>query len=128
MALDTWRAAARAIHLLPDRGVGLNKWAVQAVVRDPALADDILRGGVATEVMDDALRELRPLRPIESMRRIPQPVLLVNGTLDHFRMQERAYLRAGLNARLVHIRRAPHMVTVTQSREFTDYAAGAIRN
>ncbi len=124
-ALDTWRLAARAIHLLPDRGVGLNNWTVRAIVRDPALADDIIRGGVAVDVMDDALRELRPLRPIESLRRIPQPVLLVNGSFDHFRMQERAYLRAAQDARLVHLR-GPHMVSVTRSREFTDTLLDAV--
>lgn len=127
-ALDTWRIAARAIHLLPDHGLALNNWAVRSIVRDSQLADDVIRGGVATEVMDDALRELRPLRPIQSLRRIPQPVLLVNGTLDHFRMQERAYLRAARDARLVHIRRAPHMVSVTRSREFTDTLLDAVRS
>jgi pimeloyl-ACP methyl ester carboxylesterase len=125
VALDTWRLAARAIHLLPDRGLGFNNAAVRAIVRDPALADDVIRGGVAVDVMDDALRELRPLRPIDSLRRIPQPVLLVNGTYDHFRLQERAYLRAAPDARLVHLR-GPHMVSVTRSREFTETLLDAV--
>lgn len=127
VALDTWRAASRVIQLLPDRGVGLNTWAVRTIVRDPALADDVLRGGVAVDVMGDALRELRPLRPIESLRRIPQPVVLVNGKLDHFRVQERAYLRAARDGRLVHIAGAPHMVSVTRSAEFTDTLLDAVR-
>ncbi len=95
-------------------------------MRDPLLADDVLRGGVALEVMDDALRELRPLRPIQSLSRIEQPVLLVNGSLDHFRMQERAYLRAARNARLVHVRGATHMVSLTRSRAFTDLLLDAV--
>jgi pimeloyl-ACP methyl ester carboxylesterase len=127
VALDTWRVAARAIHRLPDRGLGLNNWAVRVAVRDPHLVDDVLRGGVALEVMDDALRELRPLRPIESLRRIEAPVLLVNGKLDHFRMQERAYLRAARDGRLVHIPGATHMVSLTRSRQFTDTLVDAIR-
>lgn len=119
VVLDSWRIAAKAIHRLPDRGLVLNNWAVRAAVKDPRLADDVLRGGVALEVMDDALRELRQLHPVASLRRIDVPVTLVNGTLDHFRLQERAYLAAAPRATLVHISGATHMVSVTRSAEFT---------
>ena len=118
VVLDAWRAAARVIHRFPDRGRGLNDWAVRLAVRDPHLADDVLRGGVALEVMDDALRELRGLHPVRSLRAIPQPVWLVNGTLDHFRLEERRYASAAPNARLVHVRGATHMVSLTRPEEF----------
>lgn len=117
--LDAWRVAARVIHRLPDRGLALNNWAVRAAVKDPTLSDDVLRGGVALEVMDDALRELRMLTPVSSLKRIEVPVTLVNGTLDHFRLQERRYLAAAPHARLVHVAGATHMVSVTRSAEFT---------
>ncbi len=119
VVLDAWRVAARLIHRLPDRGLALNNWAVRAAVRDPVLSADVLRGGVALEVMDDALRELRMLHPVSSLKRIDVPVTLVNGTLDHFRLQERRYLAAAPNARLVHIAGATHMVSVTRSAQFT---------
>ncbi len=112
-------SAARVIHTFPDRGRGLNDFAVRAAVRDPQLADDVLRGGVALEVMDDALRELRPLRPIASLKRIDLPVTLVNGSLDHFRLQERRYLKAARHGELIHVRGATHMVSLTRSAEFT---------
>jgi len=119
VVLDAWRLAARAIHRLPDRGLGLNNRAVRAAVRDPALVDDVLRGGVALEVMDDALRELRQLHPLASLRRIEQPITLVNGTLDHFRVEERRYLAAARHGRLVHVSGATHMVSLTRSAQFT---------
>lgn len=118
VVLDAWRAAARVIHTFPDRGLGLNNWAVRAAVRDPQLADDVIRGGVALEVMDDALRELRALDPVASLRRIRQPVWLVNGTLDHFRLEERRYAAAAPDARLLHVRGATHMVSLTRPDEF----------
>ena len=118
VVLDAWRAAARVIHAFPDRGRGLNDWAVRLAVRDPQLADDVIRGGVALEVMDDALRELRGLNPVRSLSRIPQPIWLVNGTLDHFRLEERRYAAAAPNARLVHVRGATHMVSLTRPNEF----------
>lgn len=118
VVLDGWRAAARVIHSFPDRGLGLNNWAVRAAVRDPELADDVIRGGVALEVMDDALRELRALRPIASLRQIDRPIWLVNGTLDHFRLEERRYLAAARDGRLVHVPGATHMVSLTKPAGF----------
>ncbi|MCU1440708.1 MAG: alpha/beta hydrolase [Rhodoglobus sp.] len=125
-ALETWRAAATVIARLPDRGLGLNNWAVRAAVRDPALVDDVLRGGVALDVMDDALRELRRLRPLTSLAAIEQPVWLVNGTLDHFRLEERQFLRAARNAQLIHVPGATHMVSLTRPVTFTRILLDAI--
>ena len=118
IVLDAWRAAAAVIHRFPDRGLGLNNAAVRTFVRDPQLANDVIAGGVALEVMDDALRELRVLDVRRSLRAIRQPVWLVNGTLDHFRLQERSYLRAARDGRLVHIPGATHMVSVTRPEAF----------
>ena len=126
VALDSWRLAARVIHTFPDRGLALNNWAVRTAVRDPALANDVVSGGVALEVMDDALRELRGLHPVASLVKITVPVWLVNGTLDHFRLEERRYLRAAPNARLVHVRGATHMVSLTRPAEFTRVLLGAV--
>jgi pimeloyl-ACP methyl ester carboxylesterase len=116
--LDGWRAAAAVIHRFPDRGLALHNWAVRTAVRDPQLADDVLRGGVALEVMQDTLRELRRLRPMRSLPRIHQPIWFVNGSLDHFRFEERRYLRAAPNARLLHVKGATHMVSLTRPDAF----------
>lgn len=124
--LDSWRLAARVIHRLPDRGLALNNWAVRAAVRDPALAEDVISGGVAIEVMDDALRELRGLHPIESVRRIDVPLWFVNGSLDHFRLEERRYLAAARTAQLIHIPGATHMVSLTRPEEFTRVLLDAV--
>lgn len=126
VALEAWRAAARVIHSFPDRGLALNNWAVRLAVRDPRLADDVVRGGVALEVMDDALRELRALDPVGSLRRIRQPVWLVNGTLDHFRLEERRYAAAAPDARLAHVPGATHMVSLTRPDRFEEILLDAL--
>lgn len=118
--LGAWRMAARVIHTFPDRGLGLNNAALRLAVRDEALVADVIAGGVALEVMDDALRAVRALRPLESLARIPQPVWFVNGTLDHFRLEERRYLRAVADGRLVHIPGASHLVSLTRPAAFTE--------
>lgn len=126
VALDAWRAAAAVIHRFPDRGRGLNDWAVRLAVRDPRLADDVLRGGVALDVMQDALVEVRRLRPLTSIPRIEVPITFVNGTLDHFRFEERRYVRVARDARLVHVRGATHMVSLTRPEVFDRILLGAV--
>lgn len=116
--LDAWRAAAAVIHRFPDRGLALNNFAVGLAIRDAERANDVIAGGVALEVMADALREVRALHPITSLARVEHPVWLVNGQYDHFRMQERAYLKAAPNARLIHVPGATHMVSLARPDEF----------
>ena len=116
--LDAWRVLAAGIHLAPDRGLLLNNTLLGLTVRNKQLAADVLAGGVALEVMQDALVELRQLRTVASIARIELPVVFVNGTLDHFRLQERAYLRAARNGSLVHVRGATHLVPLARPVEY----------
>jgi pimeloyl-ACP methyl ester carboxylesterase len=125
--LDSWRVAARVIHRFPDRGLALNNWAVRLAVRDPEFVHDVIAGGVALEVMDDALRELRALHPLRSLPRIAQPIWLVNGSLDHFRLEERRYLAAAPDARLIHVPGATHMVSLTRPAAFTGTLLDAVK-
>lgn len=117
--LDAWRVGAGAIHLLPDRGLALNNAVVRTVIRDPSYAHDVIAGGVALEVMQDVLRELRGIRMARSLSRIEQPVWLVNGTLDHIRLQERRFLAATRHGTLVRIPGATHMVSLARPVAFT---------
>ena len=70
-------------------------------------------------VMVDLLTEMRSLRPLDDLRRVRCPVWLVNGQWDHFRGQERAYLRACPSARLVVVRGATHLVNLVRPVAFT---------
>ena len=116
--LDAWRVLAAGIHATPDRGLLLNNTLLGLTVRDKQLAGDVLAGGVALEVMQDALTELRQLRTVASIARLEQPVWFVNGTLDHFRLQERTYLRAARQGSLVHVPGATHLVPLARPVEF----------
>lgn len=124
--LDGWRIGARAIHNFRDKGLSLNNWAVRRAVRDPELANDVIAGGVALDVMDDVLRELRQMHPLASIRRVDVPIWLVNGSLDHFRLEERRYLAAAPDARLIHVRGATHMVSIVRPAEFTRILLDAV--
>lgn len=123
--LEPYRLAANLIHRLPDRGAAMNEFFVRAFIPRPG-ADDVLAGGAAVDVMDDVLRALRGLGQTASVRRIGVPIWFVNGQFDHFRLQERRFLRAARDGRLVHIRGANHMVSVTRPAEFTEVLLRAL--
>lgn len=114
-----WRAASKAIHTFPDRGRALNDFTVRLFVPQPG-ATDVVAGGVALEVMDDVLRSLLVLRPLERLTEIDVPILFVNGRFDHVRAHAARYLAATRNGRLVTVPGASHMVSVVRPHQFTD--------
>lgn len=118
VVMNTWRAIARVIHAFPDRGRALNDVAVRLFVPSPG-AEDIIAGGVALEVMDDVLKALLGLRPLESLGTVAEPVLFVNGQLDHVGLQAGRFLAAARRGRLVTVPRATHMVSATHPAQFT---------
>jgi pimeloyl-ACP methyl ester carboxylesterase len=113
-----YRALARVIHRLPDKGAWLN----DAMARRFLPADgvtDMSAGGVALDVMDATLKAVGTLDPIDGLRRYPGPVWFVMGGFDHFRLSQRAFLRARPDASVVLVPRATHLVSLVKPAEFT---------
>ena len=118
LVMGVWRAIARVIHTFPDRGRRLNDFAVDLFVPKPG-SHDIIAGGVALEVMDDVLTSLLELTPLESLAQISEPLLFVNGRLDHVGLQSKRFLAAAQHGSMVTIPRATHMVSATHPELFT---------
>lgn len=118
-AVGGYRLVAGAVGMLPDQGAWLND-RMAAWTLPPAGARDAAAGGYALDVMQDSLRAVRRVRPLEDIRALGEtPVWVVNGAWDHFRAQERAYARAARNGRLVVIPRAKHLVSLEAPIPFT---------
>lgn len=120
-----WRALARLIALLPDRGAALNRAMVAAAVPEPG-ATDLGAGGYALDVMRDALREMSRVDPRADLAAIERPVWLVNGRWDHFRLGERRTVRSARRARLVVVPHSTHLVSVVAPVAFTRVLLGAL--
>jgi len=116
--VGAWRVASAAIVCLPDRGAALNQYLVDRML-PPAGATDAGAGGFALAVMTDALREMAAARPLDDLARVEAPVWLVNGQLDHFRGEERRYLRACRDGQLVVVPGATHLVSLVRPTRFT---------
>jgi pimeloyl-ACP methyl ester carboxylesterase len=110
-AVGGWILLARGIGKLPDAGARLNQFMVDLTLASDA-AVDVGAGGFALDVMDDVLREVGRARPVEDLARVEAPVWLVNGQFDHFRTEERRFLRACRDGRLVVLRGARHLASL----------------
>ena len=64
--LGLYAAVAATIRRLPDRGAALNQRMIDLMV-PPAGRADVIAGGVALDVMADALGQLRALRPLSEI-------------------------------------------------------------
>ena len=113
-----WEVVSRVIVALPDGGAGLNRLAVRLTL-PRAGAQDAGAGGFALDVMTDALRALAGRDVLGDLRRVEAPVWLVNGRFDHFRGEERAFLAACRDGRLVVVPGATHLVSLVRPTRFS---------
>lgn len=119
-----YRALARLIHRLPDRGAWLND-AMASRFLPPAGVADMSAGGVALDVMDETLAAVGTLDPLDGLRRYPGPVWFVMGAYDHFRLSQRAFRAARPDASVVVVPRATHLVSLVKPAEFTQAVTDA---
>ena len=68
--------------------------------------------GYALDATVPVLRAMREARPLEDLARVEVPVWIVNGALDHFRGEERRFVAACGDGRLVVVPGATHLVSV----------------
>ena len=116
--LTGWAVGAHGIARLPDRGARLNQFFVDLAL-PPEGARDVGAGGFALDATNEVLREMTVATPLADLARIEAPVWLVNGAFDHFRGEERRFLAACRDGRLVVVPRATHLVSLVAPARFT---------
>lgn len=116
--LWVYRHVARAVGRMPDDGARLNDTLARRFL-PVAAQDDVAGGGMALDVMDAVLAGMAGIDMLADLAALGEtPVWLVNGRWDHFRTQERRFLRQCANGRLVVIPRATHPVSLVQPVAF----------
>ncbi|MDD9207946.1 alpha/beta hydrolase [Georgenia sp. 10Sc9-8] len=116
--LVLYQQVARLIGRLPDRGAALNDALAARALPVEALRD-LQRGGIALDVMDDALSGMRGVDPVADVQALgPVPVWVVNGQFDHFRGGERRLLEACADGRLLVVPGATHLVSLVAPVRF----------
>jgi pimeloyl-ACP methyl ester carboxylesterase len=125
VGLRGYLALAEAIGRLPDRGRALNDGFVRLML-SPAAARDVVAGGVALDVMQTTLTAVGTIDLEAALGAVRCPVWLVNGQLDHFRLEERRLARAARDGRLVVVPGATHLVSLSRPEAFTAVVLDAL--
>ncbi|GGR36213.1 alpha/beta fold hydrolase [Agromyces mediolanus] len=125
VGLRGYLALAEAIGRLPDRGRALNDGFVRLML-SPAAARDVVAGGVALDVMQTTLTAVGAIDLEAALGALRCPVWLVNGQLDHFRLEERRLARAVGDGRLVVVPGATHLVSLSRPEAFTAVVLDAV--
>ncbi|MEU5939226.1 alpha/beta fold hydrolase [Micromonospora sp. NPDC047548] len=89
------------------------------------IAEAMIAGGVRCAVMPEVVAAMSGLDPIADLRRYPGPVLLFNGARDPFRADERRFLAAAPNARLVLVPRRGHIGIMAETTTLAGLVATA---
>lgn len=118
MLAAPFRLAHRVLSALPDGGEKLSRRMLRATL-PTAVAEEVLAGGIATEVIPDVLTAASSLDPLAELARYPGPTWLINGGHDHFRLQEKRFLTACAAGRLIVVPGAGHYLPMTHGPAFT---------
>lgn len=116
-ALATYRTLARGFDHLPRRGQPVADWVLDRTLPEETRAD-FGAGGYAYDTQDTALASLAALDLRASLRRITVPTWFVNGQFDQLRVNEKAFVAAVPDARLLVVPRTSHLVTAMRPRVF----------
>ncbi|WP_410647931.1 alpha/beta fold hydrolase [Amycolatopsis sp. cmx-4-54] len=122
-----FRLAHRSLMRLPDRGERLSRWQFRSVL-PPKLAEAVIGGGIATEVVPDVAKAFADFDVLAELRTYAGPTWLINGSRDHFRRHERRFLDACADGRLISVPKAGHYLPMVRGKEFTQLVLDAARS
>ncbi|MFG1778950.1 alpha/beta fold hydrolase [Micromonospora sp. NPDC049048] len=126
-----YRAAAALAARFPAQANQFSAYAFRRALPRPA-ADAVLAGGLTSEVLPAVVTAVAGHDQLGALAGYPGPVWLVNGDRDPFRADERAYLAACRDGRLVRLPRTGHVTALADpvrlARLIEDAAAHAERH
>ncbi|MGW8395341.1 alpha/beta fold hydrolase [Streptomyces lydicus] len=121
-----YRGAARAAARYPQEANRLSAFGFRRTLPGPQ-AHAMISGGLTCGAMPDVARAVSAMDPLAALAAYPGPVWLVNGERDHFRRDERRFLRACRDGRLIVRPRCGHISgladTEALARQVRDAAA-----
>ncbi|MFI1620399.1 alpha/beta fold hydrolase [Streptomyces lydicus] len=95
-----YRGAARAAARYPHEANRLSAFGFRRALPGRQ-ARAMVSGGLTCGAMPDIARAVSAMDPLAALAAYPGPVWLVNGERDHFRRDERRFLRACRDGRLI---------------------------
>ncbi|MFJ9469202.1 alpha/beta fold hydrolase [Streptomyces caniferus] len=119
-----YRGAARLAAGHPREADRLSAFAFRrALPRTHARA--MVSGGLSCEIAPSVVRAVQEMEPLAALCAYPGPVWLVNGERDHFRRDERLFLCACRDGRLLVRPGCGHLTSLTDTTELTRHVLDA---
>ncbi|MGX1854197.1 alpha/beta fold hydrolase [Streptomyces sp. NPDC055299] len=119
----TYRGASRLAARYPRRADRLSAFAFRRALPGPA-GDAMVAGGLSSGNASGVLTAVCETDTLASLSAYPGPVWLVNGERDHFRRDERDFLTACRDGRLLLLPRCGHLTGLADTRAL----AGLVRD
>lgn len=110
--------AHKALSRMRDGGEAVSRAQFRGLL-PPAVAEPVLAAGIATEVIPQVVAAAARFDPLTDLGSYPGPVWLVNGAHDHFRTNERRFVRVCWDGRLIVVPRAGHYLPMVRAAEFS---------
>lgn len=122
-----FRLAHGLLMRLPNQGEKLDRWQFQTLL-PPKLAEAVIGGGIATEVIPDVTKALADFDVLAELATYSGPTWLINGSRDQLRRHERRFLDACADGRLVNVPNAGHYLPMVRGEEFSRLVLDAARS
>jgi pimeloyl-ACP methyl ester carboxylesterase len=119
-----YRGAARLAAGHPQQAQRLSEFAFRRALPRPQ-AHAMVSGGLTCEITPSIVKAVREMDPLASLSAYPGPVWLVNGERDHFRRNERLFLQACRDGRLIIRPGCGHLSSLTDTTGLTRHVLDA---
>lgn len=107
-------AAYYGLRALPDGGHGLSARRARAKM-PPEMAEAVIAAGFSSHVLHDVVAQRENFHPLEALASFPNPTLMMNGQVDHFRLHERAFVDATQAGQLVVVPGVGHYLPMVKA-------------
>ncbi|MFC0862866.1 alpha/beta fold hydrolase [Sphaerimonospora cavernae] len=127
LAVGAFRLAGRLAVRHPALADRASRYGFRRALPGP-VAEAFVEGGMSCEVVPSVIDAVASGDPIAALSAYPGRVWLLNGSRDHFRVDERRFLAACRDGSLTHLPRRDHITMLADPGQVARFVENAAEN